>query len=195
MSEENTNQTVDQQAEQTAGGTEQTQEQNQSTETTTENMFTQDDVNNVVAKETKKAQEKLLKKLGIEDFDNAKEGLKQFQEWKQNQMSEAEQKDEQLKTLEKNFNTTTEENASLKAQISAMRSGVHADYVEDVVTLAKNQVSDDVTIDEAIKKVVEKYPHFKGGQTEDEGKPSFSTGKHQSEGPSDAFAKTLLGKG
>lgn len=194
MSEENTNQTADQQAEQTAGGTEQTQEQ-QTNETTQGNTFTQDDVNNVVAKETKKAQEKLLKKLGIEDFDNAKEGLKQFQEWKQNQMSEAQKKDEQLKTLEKNYNSTNEENASLKAQVAAMKSGVHADYVEDVVTLAKGQVSDDVTIDDAIKKVVEKYPHFKGGQTEDEGKPSFSTGKHQSEGPSDAFAKTLLGKG
>lgn len=191
MSEENT--TVDQTTTEQTGGTEQTQEQ-QTTETVQENTFTQDDVNNVVAKETKKAQEKLLKKLGIEDFDNAKEGLKQFQEWKQNQMSEAEKKDEQLQTLEKSYNSTTEENASLKAQITAMKSGVNADYVGDVVTLAKGQVSDDVTIEDAIQKVVEKYPHFKG-EVQEEDKPSFSTGKHQSEGPTDAFAKTLLGKG
>src|SRR5690606_3746999 len=35
--------------------------------------FTQDDVNAIAAREAKKAQEALLKKLGIEDFDNAKE--------------------------------------------------------------------------------------------------------------------------
>ena len=43
--------------------------------------FTQDDVNSVAAKEAKKAQEKLLKQLGITDFENAKEGMQKFQQW------------------------------------------------------------------------------------------------------------------
>jgi hypothetical protein len=48
--------------------------------------------------------------------------------------------------------------------ISAMQIGVHADYVSDVVTLAKTLVSEDVDMNQAIEKVVEKYPHFKQQQ-------------------------------
>ena len=44
------------------------------------NNFTQKDVNNLVAKETKKAVEKLLKELGVEDVKSAKEGLSKFKE-------------------------------------------------------------------------------------------------------------------
>ena len=43
--------------------------------------FTQEDVNGLVAKEAKKAQEKVLRDLGITDFSSAKEGLNQFKQW------------------------------------------------------------------------------------------------------------------
>src|SRR5690625_6266165 len=87
MSEQTTNETANQQAE-NVGGNEET------TDTTAEkvedNTFSQEDVNNIVAREAKKAQEKLLKQLGIEDFDNAKEGFQKFQEWQESQKTEAE---------------------------------------------------------------------------------------------------------
>ena len=47
---------------------------------TEEKTFTQEDVNNLVAKESKKAMEKLLRELGVEDMKSAKEGLKKFKE-------------------------------------------------------------------------------------------------------------------
>lgn len=141
--------------------------------------FTQEDVNGIVAKEAKKAQEKLLKQLGIDDFNTAKEGLQKFKEWQESQKTEAQRQAEKLQDLEKNYSTVSEENASLKAQISAMKAGVHADYVEDVVTLAKHLVNDEITIEDAIGKVVEKYPHFKEAQHQQEQKPAFSTGQHQ----------------
>jgi hypothetical protein len=142
--------------------------------------FTQEDVNNIVAKEAKKAQEKLLKQLGIEDFNSAKEGLQKFKEWQDAQKTEAQKQAERLQELETKYNTVSEENASLKAQIAAMKAGVHADYVEDVVILAQRLVNDDTTIDDAIAKVVEKYPHFKEAQQQQQDqKPQFSTGTHQ----------------
>lgn len=142
--------------------------------------FTQEDVNNLVAKEAKKAQEKLLKQLGVEDFNNAKEGLNKFKEWQESQKTEAEKQAERLKELETNYSNTSNENATLKAQISAMKAGVLAESVEDVVTLAKTMVNDDLDMDAAIAKIVEKYPHFAQQQEKvDEPKPSFSTGKHE----------------
>lgn len=143
--------------------------------------FSQEDVNGIVAKEAKKAQEKLLKQLGIDDFKSAKEGLTKFKEWQESQKSESEKQAEALKALEIEKGTLSEENATLKAQISAMKAGVNADSVEDVVTLAKTLVSDDLDMDTAIQKVVEKYPHFKGQQQQSDSKkpPTFSQGQHQ----------------
>ena len=144
--------------------------------------FTQEDVNGLVAKESKKAQEKLLKQLGIEDFKTAKDGLEKFREWQESQKTEAEKQQERLQKLEQDHSSTLSENESLKAQLSALKVGVKAESVEDVVVLAKNLVSDDVDMDEAINQVVEKYPHFKVEQQRKEGegdqKPSFSTGQH-----------------
>jgi len=160
MSEENTN--VDQTTEQSG--------ENQQTDTTTEKVedktFKQEDVNNIVAKESKKATEKLLKELGIEDFENAKEGMQKFQEWQEQQKTETEKQAEKLESLESDKTNLSNENSSLKAQISAMKQGVIAESVEDVIALSERLVDDETTIDDAIKQVIEKYPHFAGKQEE-----------------------------
>lgn len=149
--------------------------------------FTQDELNNIAAKEAKKAQEKLLKQLGVDDFANAKDGLAKFKEWQESQKTEAQKQADRLKELETNFTSTSEENGTLKAQISAMKAGVVAESVEDVVTLAKTMVSEELDMDAAIAKVVEKYPHFaqKVEEQQEEKKPSFSTGQHQKKPESD----------
>lgn len=147
--------------------------------------FSQEDVNGLVAKEAKKAQEKLFKQLGIDDFKNAKEGLQKFKEWQDSQKTEAEKQAERLKELEQKFNSTSEENAVLRAQISAMKAGVKAESVEDVVVLARTLVNDEVDLDSAISKVLEKYPHFaqvvqkEQDNQDQQQKPTFSTGTHQ----------------
>ena len=181
MLEQNVNETANQQAENTnVGGNEET------TDTTAEkvedNTFSQEDVNNIVAREAKKAQEKLLKQLGIEDFDNAKEGFQKFQEWQESQKTEAEKQAEQLEKLQSENESKDTTINQLQAQLSALKTGVIADSVEDVVALAKNYVSDDVDMDTAIKQVIEKYPHFAKAEQEQEEKPNFTTGQHQSNG-------------
>lgn len=190
MSEELTQQTTDQTVQ--SGEQEQTQQTGTAADTAEEKVFKQEDVNNIVAKEAKKAQEKLLKQLGIEDFDSAKDGLAKFREWQESQKTEQEKQAEKLQVLEGEKTTLSEENASLKAQISAMKAGVKPDSVEDVVVLAKNLVNDDVDMDAAIKLVVEKYPQFSHQEQENEPKPQFTTGQHQSGGSkNDPFAAKL----
>jgi hypothetical protein len=72
------------------GGQEQTNETGTAPEKAEERLFRQEDVNNIVAREVKKTQEKLLKELGIDDFENAKEGLQKFREWQESQKTEQE---------------------------------------------------------------------------------------------------------
>lgn len=190
MSEDSNQQTTDQTAQ---SGEQQTEQTGTATNTAEEKTFKQDDVNNIVAKEAKKAQEKLLKQLGIEDFENAKDGFKKFQEWQESQKTEQQKQQEQLETLTGSNKKLSNENTSLKAQISAMKQGVKGDSVEDVVTLAERLISDDITLDEAIKQVVEKYPHFAGEpEQEEEKKPSFTTGQHATSGTNnDPFAAKM----
>lgn len=162
-------------------------------ETQQENTFTQEDVNNLVAKETRKQQEKLLKQLGVNDFKDAKEGMKKLKEFQESQMSEQEKQQQRLQEYEEQTGTLSKENQSLKAQLSALKANVNPDSVEDVVALAERQVNEDTSMDEAIQQVIKKYPHFAGKQEEQ--RPSFSTGQHSKGGVQDSFAQTLLGKG
>lgn len=151
--------------------------------------FTQEDVNNIATKEARKAQEKLFKELGIEDFESAKEGMAKFQEWQESQKTDAEKQEEKLTNLEKDHASVSAENNTLKAQISAMKAGVVADSVEDVVALAERLVTDDVDMDSAIQEVIKKYPHFAEVQEVDsEGKPRISTGKHSKQTSTEAEA-------
>ena len=153
-----------------------------------DNLFTQEDVNNLIARETKKVQEKIIKQLGVEDFDTAKEGMEKFREWQESQKTEQERQQEQFNKLKQNYESVQAEKEKLVAQVSAMKAGVHADSVEDVVVLANALVSDEVTIDEAIKQVTTKYPHFLAQQQQQQEedqqqdgreKPRFSNGQHQ----------------
>lgn len=179
---------ADQQADQQQAGETQSQQDQQQ-----EKMLPQSDVNNLIAKETKKAQEKLLKQLGIDDFNSAKEGLQKFKEWQDSQKTEQQKQQEALENLTKEKETLSTENATLKAQLSALKQGVKAESVEDVVALAERLVNDETSIDDAIKQVVEKYPHFAQQQEESQSKPTFTTGQHQTEGHSnnDPFAAKL----
>ena len=55
-----------------------------------------------------------------------------------------------------------QEIAELKGKVHALSVGVAADYIEDVLALAKTKVAGDITLDKAIDSVIEKYPSFKG---------------------------------
>lgn len=128
--------------------------------------YSQEDVNNIVTKESRKATEKLLKDLGVEDFDSAKDGLSKLKAWQDEQKTEAEKKDEAYNQITEERNKLAEVNKRLEANNTALVKGVLGDCVEDVVALAERLVSDDVTIDQAIDKVLDKYPQFKTAKDE-----------------------------
>lgn len=136
-----------------------------------------------------KAQAELLKKLGFEKVDELQEVLTKYKEEQDAKKSEFELQSEKLQKIEADFSSVQTENESLRAQISAMKAGVKADAVEDVVVLAKTMVNDEVDMDAAIAKVLEKYPQFGQGKEdpEPEQKPSFktTTGEHKTQPTTD----------
>jgi len=157
----------------------------QTQETHEEKTFTQDELNSFLANEKKDTQSKLLKQLGYDDVNAAKEGLKKLKEMEDAQKSEAEKQADALKSLETEKGSLLDKNTSLEAQLSAMKAGVNGDSVEDVVTLAKPLVGEGVDMDAAIQKVIEKYPHFKGEKQGNE-KPNFTTGEFKKQPANEA---------
>lgn len=153
-----------------------------------EKLFNQDQVNDFVSRETKKEQEKLFKKLGVKDFDSAKDALKKFNKIQEDQKTEAQKLEDNNKTLETERNNYMTEAENAKAELSALKKDVSPDSVSDVIVLAKNLVTDEVDLNDAIDEVLKKYPNFKRVQATDEDeqgtkkkKPNFTQGKHKTE--------------
>lgn len=161
--------------------------------------FSQEEVNAIASKEVKKAQEKFLKSIGFEDFENAKDGIAKFKEYTESQKTEAQKQAEKLTGYETDINNYKNQIDSLNAQLSASKLGIKEESINDVVLLAKTLVNDETDLNTAMSKVLEKYPHFKGEgqQQQDPSKPSFTQGQHKKETPNEvdswieAFSKQI----
>jgi hypothetical protein len=161
-----------------------------------EKTFTQTELNSFLANQKKDTQTKILKQLGVENLDSAKEALTKFNEWKESQKTEAEKQTEQLTAVQQEAQQAKEEAAALKAQIAAFKANVNPDYLDDVLLLAKSK--DAETIEDAIASVLDRHPHFKAVQQEDQGgqtPPKFTQGQHKKDsGDTDTFVSALFGK-
>lgn len=166
-----------------------------------EKTFTQTELNKMIAKEKKTAQENFLKSAGFTDFENAKDGIQKFKEWQESQRTDAENKAIELENANKTLAEVNAEKATLAAELAAFKAGAKAESLGDVILLAQAKVSDDVTIDDAIKQVLETYPQFKGEQEQEKppAPPQYSPGNPNPPGGNkemtrDSFAKMSYAK-
>lgn len=127
---------------------------------TEEKTFTQADVDKMIKERLAREKKNQL----------SKEELEEYKAWKESQKTEEEKRNEALTNAEKARIEAEEKAAALEAKVTALSKGVVATSVDDVVTLAKAMVTEEVTIEQAIDKVLEKYPSFKGDQQQQEQK-------------------------
>ena len=156
------------------------------TNPTEEKTFTQEEVNRLIKDRVAREKKGQL----------SKEELKAYQDWKESQKTEAQKQSEALTNAEKAKQDAEERANTLEAKVTCLSKGVLADNVDDVVILAKAMVSDDVTMDQAVDKVLEKYPSFKGVQQQEENK-GFKIGagsEKQKENVNDALSRAFGNK-
>ena len=125
----------------------------------------------------------------------SKEELEAFKQWQESQKTEEEQKNEALTNAE-TARVAAEERALLaETKVTCLSKGVVATSIDDVVILAKAMVNDDLTMEQAIDKVLEKYPSFKGEKEQQEqNQNGFIIGannKKQKVNPNDAIARAF----
>lgn len=132
----------------------------ETTQTEENKTFTQADVDRLIQERVAREKKTLP----------SKEELKAYKEWKESQKTEDEKKNEALTNAEKAKIAAEEKAAALEAKVTCLSKGVTATSVDDVVVLAKAMVTEEVTIEQAIDKVLEKYPSFKGEVKKEEQK-------------------------
>ena len=169
------------------GNVETTETKTDTQETTQEEKtFTQADVDKLIQERVARERKNQL----------SKEELKTYNEWKESQKTEEEKKNEALTNAEK-ARIAAEERALLaETKVTCLSKGVVATSVDDVVILAKAMVTDELTIEQAIDKVLEKYPSFKGEQQQEEQK-GFIIGagsQKQKESSDNALARAFGNK-
>lgn len=148
--------------------------------------FTQDELDKIVKERVARAKKE----------QPSKEELEAFKQWQESQKTEEEKKNEALTNAEKARVAAEEKALALEAKVTCLTKGVTANSVDDVVILAKAMVNDDLTMEQAINKVLEKYPSFKGDNQQEEQKPfklGVSTQK-QKENTNDALARAFGNK-
>jgi hypothetical protein len=115
--------------------------------------FTQDQVDEVVAKRLAREREAIAKKLGVDKY----EAVDTFLEGYQNTIAE---KEKVLTELEQTKESLTDK----EFRLTALSSGVKPEHLDRAVRLAKTELSDTVTIEQALELVLEDFPMLKGGE-------------------------------
>jgi hypothetical protein len=121
---------------------------------------------------TAKAQAAILKSLGFDDAKSAKDAVKDYNARKQADMTELEKVQSQLAEAQKQATESAKSATVANARAAAATNGVTAENLDDVVLLAQAKVTDKVTIEDAIKQVIEAHPDMAKASTDPKG-PSF----------------------
>lgn len=118
-----------------------------------ERTFTQEDVNRMMAAEKEQGRKSILRELGVEDVTSAKEGLQKYQEYLNSQKTELQQAQESQARLQNEYADAIAKAKHMEGCMTAMKLGVVADSVEDIVALAATKVSDTKSLEAVLSEM------------------------------------------
>ena len=131
------------------------QNQNQSGAT-----FSQADLNRIGAQEKANGKKSMLKELGFEDEQSAKDAIAAYNKYLESQQSEAEKAQAALNTAAK-AQATAESRATLaEHKCSILMEQGNPKYVDDIMALTNARINDTRDFDAALKSVKEDFPSF-----------------------------------
>lgn len=146
-----------------------------------EKTLTQSEVNRLVAGAKKNATEKLLKDLGVETAEGAKDALAKFRERQEAEKTELERVQGETDKERKSREAAEARAEAAESRFTAISKGVPADRAERVVKLAGSYEGE--TPEERIDAVLAEFPELKGqpGAPANLGGPSGGQEKSEKE--------------
>lgn len=111
-------------------------------------MFTQEEVNSMMAKEKNDGRRAVMKELGLgEDINAAKQAMSGYNQWLASQKTPQQLQAEAIAQATQATNKANQRALRSEAKLSAMVKGVNPSALDDVVTIAMSKVTKDKTFD------------------------------------------------
>ncbi len=127
-----------------------------------EKTFTQKELDEIV----KQKLEKVKKDMPTKDE------LKAYREWRDSQKTAEQKAADDIAAANSAKEAAEKEKQRLEIKVACLSKGVPAEIADDVIALASRLTDENITIEKAVEKVLEKYPSFKGGNKA----PGITTG-------------------
>lgn len=126
-----------------------------------ERMFSQAELNKLLKAEKEKSKSALLKELGVEDFNTAKDGLAKYLKSVEDSKTDLQKAIDENKKITEELGKKAGEAMFLRASLDAISSGVNLEFVNDIVPiiLAKTDSENDV---KSVVEELKKNPAFSG---------------------------------
>ena len=118
--------------------------------------FTQEDVNALISRESKKAIEKVLKDLGVENVDNAKDGLAKLKEFQDGQKTDNEKLLSKIGEYETLQETNKTELETANNKLAMLEAGIPIDKITRYSKLVNS--SEGETLADRIASTLEEFP-------------------------------------
>lgn len=93
----------------------------------------------------------------------SKEELAVFREWQENRHAIEQKALDDIAAANAARDAAENDKRALETAISCIAKGVAPEYVDDVITLAKDHAADGTSVEDAVDRLLEKYPHFRAG--------------------------------
>lgn len=124
--------------------------------------FTQEEVNAMMAAEKRQGKSSILKDLGFDSLDAAKQAIQDYNSYLETKKTDEQKQQEALQNAQKDKADAENRAKLVEYKLEAMKCGVRADAVEDAVALAALRVSETKDIKAVIEemKTQEVYSSF-----------------------------------
>lgn len=113
--------------------------------------FTQEEVDEVIAKRLAREREAIAKKLGVEKYEAVDTFLEQYK----NTLGEKEKLNSELANIKNSL-------LDKEFRLSALTLGVKQEHVDRAVKLAMTEMNEETTIEQALELVLGDFPMLKG---------------------------------
>lgn len=138
--------------------------------------FTQDDLNRIATKEKGEGRTAALKELGFENVEDAKKWLETARKAEKDAMTETDRIKREKEEAEKASSAEKARADLLEQQVLAIQAGADPKTVADVVTLARNRITETVDFKAALEEVKKALPVMFLEGEEDDKKGNKGTG-------------------
>lgn len=136
-----------------------------------EKTFTQADVNNLVARESKSAVEKLLKDAGIDHNGDYKSALKAFTDWQDGQKTELQKAQGSVGALQTERDEALSKVALLERKFEAVSKGIPTEKTDKYIKLAEAYMDDNTDFGKALELALKDFPVAEKGTPGTGGNP------------------------